>query len=170
MSSHLTMFVCSLFLLIILPALCVCVDTPPRSPTPVPLDLLNFDDYKDAFLEPNHGEDSRSPYSSPQRARMQPANPRYDGTASGERSDGRQSIPQTNPTTKPHSKGGRKRILPKRERVLTPKERKDRWKSKQSKSKGDPDFVFKQSRKRKMDANKSSKKGKAASSDSSSSW
>ncbi|PWN36533.1 uncharacterized protein FA14DRAFT_3718 [Meira miltonrushii] len=163
-----------LFLLIVLPAFCFCVGTPPRSPSPVPLDILNFDDYKNAFLEPHHPESGSPQHSSPQGARLQPANPQ-----NGEGLHVQQSISQPSSITKPRSKGGRKRVLPNQERVLTSQERKDRWKAKEKKSKGDPDFEFKQTRKRKVGkqeslalgkASRSSQKRKAASSDSSYSW
>jgi len=141
MISYLAMFSCKLLLLIIFSATCFGVDTPPRSPTPVPLDLLNFEDYKNAYLEPQF---------SPARSDSHHGHPQHVEVPLLSQSSTivkpKEESPRTISTIRQPLKRGRKRILTDEQRARGPAERTKRWREK--KKIEDPDFTVKQSRKR----------------------
>ena len=163
--SKFAMFACSvLSFLIFFPSFCLCVGTPPRSPTPVSLDLLNFDDYKNAFLDPNQAERSPSP------KRMH-----YVGTSQVHQQNSVKDVNKAKvEDVQTHSNKGKSRIQKDEQRALAPRERK-----KKKAFDEDVDFVVKQSSKKKANqrkklvlgnAKKSDKKRKISNTDSSSSW
>lgn len=130
------MFPCSvLFFLVFLPSFCFCVGTPPRSPTPVSLDPLNFDDYKNAFLDPNQAERSPSP------KRLQ-----HVGTSHVRQQNTVENVNKSKvEDVQTHSKRGRKRFLTDEQRALAPRQRTRRWREKKKAVDEDANFVVKQS-------------------------
>ncbi|PWN36535.1 uncharacterized protein FA14DRAFT_175847 [Meira miltonrushii] len=119
--------------IIIFPFACFSVYNPPRSPSPVSLEPLNFDDGWKAFLYPTHSE------------HVEESNEQHVSTTSKPKIVSATQIPQSKPEiVKIRGKGGRKRFLTDEERVLKARERTKKWRAERIKV--EPDYLAKAGR------------------------